>query len=550
MGSARTFKIEFNTVDGYQGREVDILIFSTVRAPVLSIRDKTVGQDNTGIGFVRDVRRMNVALTRARFSLWIVGNATTLQQNPDWAALISDAKTRQLYYPVKNSCVFEEGGTAQMLRMTSLCPDPYLDKSTINKASAVANAEHIAMLRSSEMGCVTANSMERVGREHIGLEGREGIDFVKSATQPRRVEKAAVLENGNSPGTRSVEKDSKKQSQEAHGRRIESAVNEPRMQKNNSVHRGDRNVQLRTSVTRDDDEKERISRRHPNGTNDSPCPMPSDRYSLGGQERPRLKDAEKIKSSHSRKDVGPRTGRSGTESRGADGSVNDRAFSTDKMRSSLSGEPRTELRGSRVSAVGTTITNQDSSRTRPKVEGIGRDRFRGDRIERSRPSSHNHNGQSFAGVFSASSLLNSRQRAEVRPTLLGSASASRDEGPRAPTEPNNRDSPQGTSHMREREENMRALHEEKQTGNTVRDRSDGVEYSGSDRRPRHAERPDSDLQTNQARTIDLDRRTKQTANRDADRNDQRRIVHPPKKQKVSSVAYHFGQYCAFNTKRL
>ncbi|GAB4849929.1 hypothetical protein Ancab_029229 [Ancistrocladus abbreviatus] len=98
FGSSVTSEIEFNTVDGFQGREVDILIVSTVRAtdPCSAPRVKS-----TSIGFVADVRRMNVALTRARLSLWILGNTRTLQTNCDWAALIKDAKERNLVIPVK-----------------------------------------------------------------------------------------------------------------------------------------------------------------------------------------------------------------------------------------------------------------------------------------------------------------------------------------------------------------------------------------------------------------------------------------------------------------
>ncbi|XP_029130085.1 uncharacterized protein LOC109812659 isoform X2 [Cajanus cajan] len=85
--------IEFNTVDGFQGREVDILLLSTVRAAYSGITSEI---NSNSIGFVADVRRMNVALTRARLSLWIFGNARTLQSNQNWAALLKDAKERNL----------------------------------------------------------------------------------------------------------------------------------------------------------------------------------------------------------------------------------------------------------------------------------------------------------------------------------------------------------------------------------------------------------------------------------------------------------------------
>jgi superfamily I DNA and/or RNA helicase len=57
--------IEVNTVDAYQGREKDIVIISTVRSD--------------GIGFLSDYRRMNVAITRARNFLLVVGNQKCLQ---------------------------------------------------------------------------------------------------------------------------------------------------------------------------------------------------------------------------------------------------------------------------------------------------------------------------------------------------------------------------------------------------------------------------------------------------------------------------------------
>ncbi|XAR48576.1 hypothetical protein NMG60_11031445 [Bertholletia excelsa] len=77
--------IYINTVDAFQGQERDVIMMSCVRA------------SSHGVGFVADIRRMNVALTRARRALWVVGNANTLVQSDDWAALIADAKARNCY---------------------------------------------------------------------------------------------------------------------------------------------------------------------------------------------------------------------------------------------------------------------------------------------------------------------------------------------------------------------------------------------------------------------------------------------------------------------
>lgn len=99
FGPSVTAEIEFNTVDGFQGREVDILLLSTVRAAETCSAATKINSSN--IGFVADVRRMNVSLTRARHSLWVLGNVRTLQTNHNWAALVRNAKERNLVVTVK-----------------------------------------------------------------------------------------------------------------------------------------------------------------------------------------------------------------------------------------------------------------------------------------------------------------------------------------------------------------------------------------------------------------------------------------------------------------
>ena len=68
--------ISVNTVDGFQGQERDIILISLVRS-----------NDGGEIGFLRDLRRMNVAITRARMKLMILGNAATMTSHPFYRKL-------------------------------------------------------------------------------------------------------------------------------------------------------------------------------------------------------------------------------------------------------------------------------------------------------------------------------------------------------------------------------------------------------------------------------------------------------------------------------
>lgn len=70
--------ISINTVDGFQGQERDVIVISMVR-----------NNDSGNIGFLNDLRRMNVAMTRARMKLIIIGNKETLSRNKFYQSLYS-----------------------------------------------------------------------------------------------------------------------------------------------------------------------------------------------------------------------------------------------------------------------------------------------------------------------------------------------------------------------------------------------------------------------------------------------------------------------------
>ncbi|KAJ8770572.1 hypothetical protein K2173_018063 [Erythroxylum novogranatense] len=82
------FSVSVRSVDGFQGGEEDVIIMSTVRC-------------NGGgyVGFLANLQRVNVSLTRARYCLWILGNgATLIKSDSIWKKLVIDAKNRACFY--------------------------------------------------------------------------------------------------------------------------------------------------------------------------------------------------------------------------------------------------------------------------------------------------------------------------------------------------------------------------------------------------------------------------------------------------------------------
>mmetsp|Transcript_35853 Transcript_35853/g.107016 ORF Transcript_35853/g.107016 Transcript_35853/m.107016 type:complete len:399 (+) Transcript_35853:1539-2735(+) len=81
--SAAAGKVRVGTVDSFQGQETDVVIFSGVRS-------NPEGQ----VGFLRDPRRLCVAITRARRGLVLVGDDRSLRTSRHWAALIESCRRR------------------------------------------------------------------------------------------------------------------------------------------------------------------------------------------------------------------------------------------------------------------------------------------------------------------------------------------------------------------------------------------------------------------------------------------------------------------------
>lgn len=94
-------KVLVHTVDGYQGDECDFILISFVRS-----------NHRSTIGFLKDFRRLNVAITRARLSLIMLGNKKTLMTaHSDIKIMLQDAEQRQ--------CIFEEKILLQKLTQAS-----------------------------------------------------------------------------------------------------------------------------------------------------------------------------------------------------------------------------------------------------------------------------------------------------------------------------------------------------------------------------------------------------------------------------------------------
>ncbi|XP_060669325.1 uncharacterized protein LOC107410487 isoform X2 [Ziziphus jujuba] len=104
------YKVSVRTVDGFQGGEEDVIIISTVRC------------NGTGsVGFLSSRPRANVALTRARYCLWILGNEGTLLNSESiWKKVVNDAKDRGCFRNAHENKNLAHAITASLVDLNQL----------------------------------------------------------------------------------------------------------------------------------------------------------------------------------------------------------------------------------------------------------------------------------------------------------------------------------------------------------------------------------------------------------------------------------------------
>ncbi|CCK69072.1 DNA/RNA helicase SEN1 KNAG_0B06440 [Huiozyma naganishii CBS 8797] len=163
FGGSITKYIDFNTIDGFQGQEKEIIIISCVRA------DDT----KSSVGFLKDFRRMNVAFTRAKTSMWILGHQRSLVKNKLWRNLIEDARNRNMIEMIGPNFLFENPTNKTVvqsaLRRFSAeetdSYDPMEVKETTRKRKLQSDAKPDVVTQKKEKGPEGEQSLEQKSKK-------------------------------------------------------------------------------------------------------------------------------------------------------------------------------------------------------------------------------------------------------------------------------------------------------------------------------------------------------------------------------------------------
>ncbi len=177
-----TDRIDFNTVDGFQGQEKDIIILSCVRSAA----------EPRSIGFLGDRRRLNVAVTRAKSNLFVIGNAAHLRRgDPIWERLVATAEQQGALQPI-TVAMLQKGD-----RTLAKKPRHHSAEAALDRQCCCQQRRYASQGRATSWSATCKTTIN-------GHSSGDNFDFVRAAAcqRERRNPPQATAEPGGLPAAK------------------------------------------------------------------------------------------------------------------------------------------------------------------------------------------------------------------------------------------------------------------------------------------------------------------------------------------------------------